>query len=270
MSGGPPGVSDKIHRLGKFRIRVKINPAQQASNLPPLLICNGYGLPLDVLDPIVEKHSDVTVIRFDVPGIGGSPSRALPYRFSTLATLIDELLEHLGHNTVDVYGMSWGGMLAQQLALDYPGRCRKLILAATLSGIVSVPGNLALHALKRPSLLWQSPKLSKVASIIYGGRIKKSEWRALERSLSLYAPDLPGYLWQTVCLFWWTSAHRLRTLRQPTLLLFGQDDSAVPMLNGKLLKMLIPDSRLVRLDCGHLFPWTRQTQVYEEISTFRR
>ncbi|EED35304.1 poly(3-hydroxyalkanoate) depolymerase [Luminiphilus syltensis NOR5-1B] len=270
MSGAHASATDRVYRLGKFKIRVKVNIPERPGPLPPLLLCNGYGLPLDVLDPIVAKLKDVTVIRFDAPGIGGSPATLLPYRFSTLATLLNELLDKLEYDTVDVYGMSWGGMVAQQLALDYPARCRKLILAATISGIVSLPGNIALHSLKNPSLFWQSPKISRLASMLYGGRVRKAEWRKLERNLALYAPDLPGYLWQAVCIFWWTTAHRLRALRQPTLLLFGRDDPTVPLSNGKLLQFLIPDSTLVQLDCGHLFPWTRQAQVYEEVQAFRQ
>lgn len=86
--------------------------------------------------------------------------------------------------------------------------------------------------------------------------------------MALYAPDLPGYVWQMICIFWWTTAHRLRKLTQPTLLLFGRDDAAVPMSNGHFLHKLIPNSKLVRIDCGHLFPWTRQARVSEEIRDF--
>ena len=86
-------ISDRVYRLGKFKLRVKINNAEVPTDLPPLLLCNGYGLPLDVLDPIVDKLAGLTVIRFDAPGIGGSPGTLLPYRFSTLASLLDQLLE---------------------------------------------------------------------------------------------------------------------------------------------------------------------------------
>ncbi len=270
MSAPPLTTIDRVFRLGKHRLRVRVDsPQDSTAARPPLLLCNGYGLPLDALDTIAARFARyTTVIRFDVPGIGGSPMTALPYRFATLASVLDELLQRLGHEQVDIFGMSWGGMLAQQFALDYPGRCRRVVLAATMSGIVSVPGNLALHALRNPSLWWQPPKISRMASLLYGGRVSKTDWRRLERNLALYAPDLPGYWWQMICIFWWTTAHRLRRMQQPTLLLFGRHDPVAPVANGYFLNFLIPNSKLVRLDCGHLFPWTQLDRVQGELDAF--
>ena len=66
---------------------------------------------VDALDPAIE------VIRFDAPGVGGSQLPNLPYRFTTLALLLREMLHNLGHQQADVLGISWGGGLAQQFAL---------------------------------------------------------------------------------------------------------------------------------------------------------
>jgi pimeloyl-ACP methyl ester carboxylesterase len=82
------------------------------------------------------------VIRFDVPGVGGSPLPARPYRFATLAWLLRGLLNKLGYQAANILGISWGGGLAQQFALSSPLRCRRLILVATATGPQTmVPGN---------------------------------------------------------------------------------------------------------------------------------
>ena len=65
---------------------------------------------------------------------------ALPYRPATLARLAKHLLDHLGHDKVDVSGVSWGGGLAQQFAKQYPRICRKLVLVSTSSGWTMVLG----------------------------------------------------------------------------------------------------------------------------------
>ena len=115
-------------------LRVAIRHGSDAS--PPLLIFNGIGANLELVEPFVAALEDVSVIIFDIPGVGGSPAPVVPYRFSTLSVLTDRLLSRLGYDgPVDVLGVSWGGALAQQFAHLYPGRCRRLILAATSPGV---------------------------------------------------------------------------------------------------------------------------------------
>ena len=70
-------------------LRVAVRPGSDAS--PPLLLFNGIGANLELVEPFVAALDDVTVIIFDVPGVGGSPAPLIPYRFSTLAVLADKL-----------------------------------------------------------------------------------------------------------------------------------------------------------------------------------
>ena len=103
---------------------------------PPLLLCNGIGSSLDVLMPFVEALDPaIGVIAFDVPGVGGSPLPRRPYRFGGLARLVGSLVQQLGHSRFDVLGISWGGGLAQQIALQNPRRCRRLVLVSTGTGL---------------------------------------------------------------------------------------------------------------------------------------
>ena len=93
----------------------------------PLVLCNGIGASLEVLDPFVEHAPESTVVRFDVPGTGGSPNSPFPYRFPYLASVLGRMLEKSGvvgdtsgQSQVDVLGLSWGGGLAQ----NSPSRIR--------------------------------------------------------------------------------------------------------------------------------------------------
>src|SRR4029077_7856978 len=92
----------------------------------PLVVCNGIGASLEVLDPFVAHlDPDTPVVRFDVPGSGGSPNSPLRYGVPYFAAVAGALLKGLGLNgKVDVLGMSWGGALAQQFAFQNPRRCR--------------------------------------------------------------------------------------------------------------------------------------------------
>src|ERR1700761_9580561 len=112
---------------GGQRIRVVVRPGTGV----PLVVCNGIGASLEVLDPLVEQlDASTTVVRFDVPGSGGSPDSPLPYGFPYLAAVLGRLLRKLRiHDArVDILGFSWGGALAQQFAFQNPVRCRRLIL----------------------------------------------------------------------------------------------------------------------------------------------
>jgi len=109
---------------------------------PPLLLCNGIGAPLEALQPFVDAlDRRRAVIRFDMPGIGGSPAPALPYHLATLPPVLSGLLDQLGYQQADVLGISWGGGLAQQFALSRPDRVRRLVLAATGPGALMIPGH---------------------------------------------------------------------------------------------------------------------------------
>src|SRR5258705_10682238 len=108
----------------------------------PLLLCNGIGASLDVLDPLVAQlDRDTTVVRFDVPGAGGSPGSPVPYGFPYLAAVLGRLLSRLGlDGQVDVLGFSWGGALAQQFAFQNPVRGRRFTLGSPAPGALMGPG----------------------------------------------------------------------------------------------------------------------------------
>ena len=120
-------------------LRTAVRPGKP--HLTPLLIFNGIGANLELVFPFVAAlDPDLEVIAFDVPGVGGSSTPNLPYRFPSLAKLTARMLDYLDYGQVNVIGVSWGGALAQQFAFDYPERCKKLVLAATAAGAVMVPG----------------------------------------------------------------------------------------------------------------------------------
>ena len=245
-------------RIGKLNVkgtilRVAIRPGSRRE--PPLLLLNGIGANLELLKPFVDKLDPaIEAISFDVPGVGGSPMRKVPLRFSGLARLVDDLLEHLGYSQADVLGVSWGGALAQEFAYQYPRRCRRLILAATATGTVMVPGSpLVMMNMASPRRYLQPQHMANIAPKLYGGALRDNPELAAKHVQSVMAGSSLGYLWQMFATLGWTSIHWLHRLRQPTLILAGDDDPLVPLINAKLMARLIPNSRLHVFHCGHLF-----------------
>ena len=100
----------------------------------PLLLLNGLGGLIRTFDPLRNELVDYKTITLDVPGVGKSQMPRWPIRLPRHADLIAEMLKQLGIEQVDVFGVSWGGALAQEFALHYPDMVRRLILAATSAG----------------------------------------------------------------------------------------------------------------------------------------
>src|SRR5215470_18043071 len=109
----------------------------------PLLLLMGIGGNLDMWQPFEDRldPSMVQTITVDAPGTGGSEPYRLPRRMPGLARTMTRLLDALGYSTVDVLGVSFGGVLAQQLAHQAPHRVRRLVLDATGPSVRCVPGS---------------------------------------------------------------------------------------------------------------------------------
>ena len=138
------------------------------------MLCNGIGASLDLLQPFVDEVDPrIEVVRFDVPGVGGSPIPRVPYNFALLAYFVGRLLDELGYDQFDALGISWGGGLAQQLAFQYPRRCRRLVLVATGTGMLMVPGGLSVLSKMLTPRRYRDPSYARsIAPLLYGGKMR--------------------------------------------------------------------------------------------------
>ena len=222
---------------------------------PPLVLCNGIGARLELLQPFVDAlDRQRTVIRFDLPGIGGSPPPIVPYHLWTSAPLLTDLLDQLGYQQADVLGISWGGGLAQQFALRYPSRVRRLVLVATGTGAMMVPGHpRVLRHMLTPRRYRDPGYAASIAGEIYGGSLRTDPSHAsdLLGQAALPGPG-KGYYYQLLAAAGWTSLPLLPLLSPPTLILAGDDDPLTPLANARIMHRLIPRSELHIYHGGHL------------------
>ena len=266
------GLAIETESIGGYTIRYAVaTPSVDAAGVPPLLAFNGIGAALDLMVPVIEALAchGIGVVAFDIPGTGGSPPPSLPYRLPRLARTAHELLHHLGIETVDVLGVSWGGALAQEFVHQYPAAARRLVLAATSTGAIMVPGQpSALLRLASPRRYVDPDYMHRVGGDLYGG-IYRSDPEALRaHGRYLSPPGKIGYLFQLLAASGWTSLPWIRSIRQPTLVLMGRDDPIVPPVNGRILASMIPHAKLHVLPCGHLFLLSRTSESVELIADF--
>jgi poly(3-hydroxyoctanoate) depolymerase len=255
--------------IGGQLVRVALYGAEEARRT--LLVFNGIGASLESVASFAERFADTRIVTFDVPGVGESPAPAIPYRFTWLTRLAARLLDALGIGRVDVFGVSWGGALAQQFARDFPKRTLTLTLAATSAGFVMIPGNLrVLMKMATPKRYTDPAHMLKIGPDIYGGQLRFNEELLREHAMVLRSSSQRGYLYQLLAGVGWTSWLWLPQLRLPALVLMGADDPIVPIVNGRILVNRLPDARLEVMDCGHLFILTDPAGTAAKIERFLR
>jgi poly(3-hydroxyalkanoate) depolymerase len=257
--------------VGGQHLRVAVRPGDPART--PLVLANGIGASLELLQPFVDAlDPSIEVIRFDVPGVGGSPLPTLPYQLPALARLVARMLDQLGYTVVDLLGISWGGGLAQQFALCHRRRCRRLVLAATGTGTLMVPGAPRVLARMLTPRRYLDPDYAEhMAGEVYGGTMRSdpARARALLHEGTRVGPTR-GYLYQLAAGAGWTSLPLLPFIRQPTLLLAGDDDPIVPLVNAHIMRRLLPNAELHVYHGGHLGLLTDAARLAPVVDRFLR
>lgn len=217
------------------------------------------------LAPRLARH--YRVILLDNRGAGKTVvNNALLHRVAVMACDIAAVLDAAGEKSAHVMGLSMGGMIAQEFALNHPARLRALILAATNCG-----GHYAV------------PAEPKVWGLLFSRAGMTPEDALLAMAPYTYAQDTPrelidqdhhvrlanyparrGYQAQLHGLIGWTSFRRLPSLRCPTLVLHDEEDRLIPPANGDLLARQIPSAKLVKFkQASH---WLHTDQLEQTIA----
>jgi 3-oxoadipate enol-lactonase len=221
--------------------------------------------------PVLAEQ--LRVITFDNRGTGRS--RALRYTYTTEAMADDVLavLDSAGVERVHVYGMSLGGMVAQQLALRHPERVDALVLGATHAGgpRAVIAHDEVLSFFRRRAELPSDESAWASVPYNYGRRCRREQTGRIAEDIErrLANPfDEHAYRAQLAAATLHNCFGRLDRISMPTLVVHGRDDRVVPVENAEILGGRIPDARLQILDeCGHLYP-TEAPEVDRTIADF--
>jgi len=249
------------HRLTTKGLQLNVSICGQGS---PLLLLNGLGGLIRTFDPLRNELDDFMTITLDVPGVGKSQMPRWPFRLPRHADVIAGVLEQLGIEQVDVFGVSWGGALAQEFALRYPSKVRRLILAATS------PGPLLLMKPADVMDFFRKSKNTKTHQQERSGHSVQTLLRfgVMKGMLSV---NPRTYYFQLAALIGWTSLLRLSRLLQRTLIIAGDRDPLIQAYNGHILRRTIGRSELRLLKGeGHFFVVTSAGQTAILVREFLR
>jgi pimeloyl-ACP methyl ester carboxylesterase len=233
---------------------------------PPLLLLMGLGLSLEAWGALAEKLARrFRVIALDNRGTGQSSA---PRRPCTMAQLADDALAVLdvaGVSCANVFGISMGGMVAQELALRHPGRVSALALGATFASYARSEKP-SLNALVDLLLLNCGDRFAtseRVGRLLVSDSYRERAFGWISSDAGQVRGVLP-ILFQLAAVARHGPAERLRELRVPTLVISGDADRVIPVENAHRLAALIPGARLVVLSgVGHAFPLEREDETVE-------
>jgi pimeloyl-ACP methyl ester carboxylesterase len=191
-----------------------------------------------------------------------------PLTMPALVRFGTAVLDDLGIESAHVLGASFGGAVAQQMAIWHPDRVRRLVLVSTSFGAFAKPGKVSAFWHFAHPLSYHPPRLERVAGTMFGGRLRKEP--ELVRTMHIRRPNNAlAAMYRLAPLFGWTSLPWLWAIRHPTLVVAGDDDPVTPLLNHRIIAALVPRARLhIVPGGGHLVLLDSAPEVAPVITSF--
>ncbi|SFO60058.1 3-oxoadipate enol-lactonase [Pseudonocardia ammonioxydans] len=229
---------------------------------PVLVLGPSLGTDLHLFDAQVAAFADrYRTLRFDLPGHGGTPAVDGPYTMAGLAQSVVALLDRLDIDRVHYAGVSIGGAIGQQLALDHPGRVLSLTAmasAARFADPAAWPGRAAtVRENGTEAMVASRPGTWFVHS--FAGTDEAERLLAMLR-----ATAAEGYAGCCEAISTFDLRDRLGAIAVPVLAIAGADDPATPPDMVRVIADGAPDGRFETVaDSAHLLNAEKPEQVNE-------
>ncbi len=234
---------------------VKIYWDEQGSG-EPLLLIMGLSYPSYMWHrtrPFLAQN--FRTIAFDNRGIGQSDVPEGVYPIAQMASDAAAVLDATSVPSAHVFGVSMGGMIAQEFALQYPQRVRSLILGCTNAGgphVVNAAPEV-LQILMRQGMTPEEAKEAIIPFIYDAGTARARIDEDMAIRMKWY-PTPQGYLGQLQGILAWEAYSRIAQIKSPTLIIHGETDQLVPVANAQLIAERIPHAKLVLIPhASHVF-----------------
>ena len=245
---------------------------ERAGSGEPLLLIQGMsGTHLAWGRPFLsELEASFDCVIFDNRGMGRSGEAKLPFNVADMAADVVALLDALELDTAHVVGISMGGAIAQELALDHSQRIRTLTLGATFcggpEGKLMAPADLqmlgAAYASGDPEQVFRAMWEINLSSAF---RAEEARFAAFREMGSTLPAPRPVVMQQMRACAEHDTSDRLHRIELPTLVVHGTVDRLIDVSNGKLIARLIPAPIELFEDVGHLFWWEQPERSAELI-----
>ncbi len=227
---------------------------------PPLVLIMGLSGDLTWWEPLARELAGAfQLLLFDNRGAGLTDKPDEKYSMSMLASDTVGLMDAVGIPRAHIFGVSMGGMIAQEIAIRYPDGVDRLVLGCTHAGGkgFTMPSADTVQAMT----LTRGKSVEEIArqnmTILFGPKFREENPKFIEAMIARFVENPPAGKPFTQ-QFWAAIAHnchdRLGEIRRPTLILTGDADVLIPPENSETLRLGIAGSRVVRLPgAGHVF-----------------
>jgi 3-oxoadipate enol-lactonase len=253
---------------------------ERAGNGKPLLFVSGSGGDLRAKPGVFESPLSraFDLLAYDQRGLGQTDKPAGPYSMQQYADDAAKLLDALDWRDALVMGVSFGGMVAQEIALRHPHRVSKLVLACTSSGGAG-GASYPLHQIADMPIEDRILLQMSISDTRQNADWQRAHPEAVERALAFgrsaaeLGADEPSRRAGAALQLDARSRHdtwdRLPELRMPVLLCAGKYDGIAPMANMRAMADRIPASELRTYEGGHLF-LIQDRSAYAEVVEWLR
>ncbi len=210
-------------------------------------------------------------VAFDNRGVGRSEVPAGPYSMAVMASDAAAVLDAAGVERAHIFGLSMGGMIAQEFALQYPQRVVSLILGCTAAGgphAVRAEAEVTRVLTARATMTPEEAENAFIPILYDVATPRERIDEDLEKRRAWFATP-QGYSAQLQAIFAWQSYDRLPQITAPTLVIHGANDRLVPPGNGELIASRIPGARLVLIPgANHLFTTDQPELAHRAVIEF--
>jgi 3-oxoadipate enol-lactonase len=230
----------------------------------PLLLITGFTISSAVFEPVLDLYGQrFECIVYDNRGSGRSSAPLRPTSMPELAADAAGLLRELGVESAHAYGLSMGGMIAQELAIRFPERVRGLILGGTTPG----GPRAARPTLGELGALAAAARNGSLAGWLFSDAFRREHPERVRELLPLFSrhrPTAQGVWWHLWASVYHDTLSRLECIQAPALVMHGERDTMAPISNARLLAERIPDAELAIVPgAGHAYLLERPQAAYE-------
>jgi pimeloyl-ACP methyl ester carboxylesterase len=217
--------------------------------------------------PFFKKY--YRVITFDNRGVGKSDKPPGPYSTKMMADDTVRLMDLLGIEKAHIMGVSMGGMIAQELAINYPQRVTKLVLACTYASQDETSGD----TLEQAKFLQLTPekKISAMVGLAFNKPLYRFTFALLARVQTKFmrTSDTVGIAGQSEACRKHNTLERLSLITAHTLVIVGTGDRIIKPVSSEVIAGKIPNAKLVRVEGGsHYFSFEMKSVFNREVLNF--
>ncbi|HTW88280.1 MAG TPA: alpha/beta hydrolase [Candidatus Binataceae bacterium] len=244
----------------------------------PLLLIMGFGMPGVAWTPVLPFLGGFKCIYYDNRGTGNSDRPEGAYSISVMAQDAAALLDALGIEKAKVYGISMGGMIAQELALQYPDRVEKLVLGCTTAGGSTArmaPFEVLEKLIASVRLMASKPEeaLDVLIPLLYPPEFVANhpELKPLMLAVSQMVPGTPPETAdRTVAgLIQFNTYERLPQIKCPTLIVHGEKDLLIPAENARIMAARLGRAEVMMIpDAGHGYWAADPIGIHQRVSAW--